>query len=58
MLNGGKAGVVVLLPAGRYKITQTLEITQANVVLRGEGVRCRRGLAGREGVPAHNRLEG
>lgn len=37
-MNEGRAGVVVLLPAGKYKITQTLEITQSNVVLQGQGV--------------------
>ena len=37
--NEGRQGVVVLLPAGRYVVTQTIEITQSNVVVRGEGVR-------------------
>ncbi len=37
-MNEGQAGFVVLLPAGTYKVSQTIEITQANVVLRGEGV--------------------
>ena len=31
--------MVVLLPAGRYVVTQTIELTQSNVVVRGEGVR-------------------
>ncbi|PRW61133.1 polyadenylate-binding 4 [Chlorella sorokiniana] len=35
--NEGAKGVVVYLPRGRFKITQTLEITQSNVVLRGAG---------------------
>ncbi|KAL4422481.1 hypothetical protein ABPG75_008678 [Micractinium tetrahymenae] len=30
-------GVAVLVPKGRYRITQTLVIGQSNVVLRGEG---------------------
>jgi hypothetical protein len=38
-LNGGRDGVALLMPAGIYKITQTLDILQSNVVLRGEGVR-------------------
>lgn len=37
--NEGRQGVVVLLPAGRYVVTQTIELTQSNVVVRGEGVR-------------------
>lgn len=36
--NDGAAGVAVLAPAGTYRITRMLEITQSNVVLRGEGV--------------------
>ncbi|PSC76403.1 Zinc finger CCCH domain-containing 64 [Micractinium conductrix] len=36
--NQGRAGVAVLLPAGRYRVTESIEITQSNVVLRGEGV--------------------
>ena len=36
--NEGRQGVVVLLPAGRYVVTQTIEIKQSNVVVRGEGV--------------------
>jgi len=36
--NEGAQGVVVYLPAGRFKINQTLEITQSNIVLRGAGV--------------------
>lgn len=31
--------MALLMPAGIYKITQTLDILQSNVVLRGEGVR-------------------
>lgn len=31
-------GVAVLVPAGRYKITKTITISQSNVVLRGAGV--------------------
>lgn len=31
-------GVALLAPAGRYKITKTITITQSNVVLRGAGV--------------------
>ena len=38
-LNGGRDGVALLMPAGIYKITPTLDILQSNVVLRGEGVR-------------------
>lgn len=30
--------MAVLLPAGRYKITQVIELAQSNVVVRGEGV--------------------
>lgn len=37
-LNEGKTGTVVWLPEGTYKVTQTLEITYSNVVLRGAGV--------------------
>lgn len=37
--NFGREGCVVYLPAGRYRITQTLEILQSNVVMRGDGVR-------------------
>jgi hypothetical protein len=37
--NEGKAGAAVLLPAGRYKITQFIELQQSNVAVRGEGVR-------------------
>ena len=37
--NNGEKGVVVYLPPGRFKITQSLEISQSNVVLRGAGVR-------------------
>lgn len=40
-MNEGKLGAVVWLPAGTYRITQTLEIMESNVVLRGAGVRCR-----------------
>ena len=36
--NDGNSGVAVLLPAGTYRITQTLEISQSNVVVRGAGV--------------------
>ena len=36
--NEGKQGVAVLLPAGTYRITKMIEITQSNVVVRGEGV--------------------
>lgn len=36
--NEGRAGVAVLLPAGRYRITGYVEIMQSNVVVRGEGV--------------------
>lgn len=46
MQNGGNAGVVVYLPAGRYKITQTIEIKQSNVVIRGAGVSVRLGAGG------------
>ncbi|EFN53345.1 hypothetical protein CHLNCDRAFT_137073 [Chlorella variabilis] len=38
MGNEGQAGVAVLLPAGRYRITQFIELTQSNVAVRGEGV--------------------
>ena len=37
-LNGGKEGVALLMPAGTYRLTQTLDILQSNVVLRGESV--------------------
>lgn len=36
--NGGRSGVTILVPSGTYRITQTLEIEQSNVVLKGEGV--------------------
>ncbi|KAL4458884.1 hypothetical protein ABPG75_013749 [Micractinium tetrahymenae] len=36
--NEGRAGVAVLLPAGRYKVTGYVEIMQSNVVVRGEGI--------------------
>lgn len=39
--NNGEKGVVVYLPPGRFKVTQTLEISQSNVVLRGAGVSSR-----------------
>lgn len=39
MQNEGRAGVAVLLPAGRYKVTQFIELQQSNVAVRGEGVR-------------------
>lgn len=48
--NEGRQGVVVLLPAGRYVVTQTIEIKQSNVVVRGEGVSA--GWAGRPLAPS------
>lgn len=36
--NEGRAGVALAVPRGTYKLTQALEITQSNVVLRGAGV--------------------
>ena len=44
-LNEGKEGLALLMPAGIYKLTQTLDILQSNVVLRGEGVSCSVGFA-------------
>ena len=38
-LNGGDEGMAVYLPPGNYVVTQTIEIQQSNVVLRGAGVR-------------------
>ena len=38
-LNNGNEGVAVYLPPGNYVVTQTIEIHQSNVVLRGAGVR-------------------
>lgn len=37
--NEGRQGVAVWMPPGRYRLNQTLEIAQSNVVLRGAGVR-------------------
>jgi hypothetical protein len=43
MQNGGRAGAAVLLPAGRYRVTQYIELQQSNVAVRGEGVSGRAG---------------
>lgn len=37
-LNQGKQGVAVFVPPGTYVITQSITITQSNVVLRGASV--------------------
>ena len=38
MQNGGSQGVAVFVPEGVYKLTQSIEILQSNIVLRGAGV--------------------
>ena len=38
-MNQGSKGVAVIVPAGTYIITQSLEIKHSNIVLRGAGVR-------------------
>lgn len=49
-------GVAVLVPKGRYRITQKIVIEQSNVVLRGEGVSAparRGGASCCEGLSSH-----